>query len=197
MVQLLNPHPSVIPDAMGFKASYRVTEYRLYGWAPYNIKPIQAGIQFGHAAVDLVRSAQGSDQADNEIIEWADRHKTFIILNGGPTRATLDYGMSAIHSTLRTMERIFAHAPRVQAFREPDLNDALSGIVMVLRDSAFDRTILTKDAKDLCWGVFSHKVWGGLAPTEEAMSAWSSVSSVIGEWDLSMQCWLPKFDLWS
>ena len=29
-------------------------EYRMYGFVPYNLSPIQQGIQFGHAVVEVV-----------------------------------------------------------------------------------------------------------------------------------------------
>jgi hypothetical protein len=34
-------------------------EYRMYGLVPYNLSPIQQGIQFGHAVVDYGRTAEG------------------------------------------------------------------------------------------------------------------------------------------
>ena len=34
-------------------------EYRMYGLVPYNLSPIQQGIQFGHAVVDYGRTVEG------------------------------------------------------------------------------------------------------------------------------------------
>jgi hypothetical protein len=174
--------------------------YRLYGWAPYNVKPIQAGIQFGHAAVELLVSTIGAgvtDQSRADVLEWAKNHKTFIILDGGPTRATLDYGMSVVLFTLETMQKKFDDFPAIGVFREPDMNDALSGVVVVLRSYAFDRTLLTAEAFDLCFSVFANKIMRGPEPSAEAVSVWESASAVIGEANLALQCWLPLFNLWS
>jgi len=67
-------------------------ELRFYCFVNFYLSSIQQGIQTGHCAVDLVRK-YAFDQADEVseddekrayvVNEWADKHKTFIILNGG------------------------------------------------------------------------------------------------------------------
>ena len=72
-------------------------ELRLYSFVNFYMSSIQQGVQTGHAAVDLVRkytkqqpllgpsglhpavSATHRRMVEN----WADNHKTFIVLNGG------------------------------------------------------------------------------------------------------------------
>lgn len=56
-------------------------EYRMYGLVPYNLSPIQQGIQFGHGVVEYMRTYYPAPPCDS----WADNDKTFIILNGGTT----------------------------------------------------------------------------------------------------------------
>ena len=59
-------------------------ELRLYSFVNYYLSPIQAGIQTGHAAVQLVRHYAGLTHRDHDMVmDWADDHKTFIVLNGG------------------------------------------------------------------------------------------------------------------
>ena len=78
-------------------------ELRFYTFTNFYISPIQHGIQTGHASVDLVRKyefefndAVNSDNdymksiriqnaADNRQVvnDWADAHKTYVVLNGG------------------------------------------------------------------------------------------------------------------
>ena len=55
--------------------------YRMYGLVPYNISPIQQGIQFGHAVVEY----SNSHFNDSDYKKWSTIDKTFIILNGGTT----------------------------------------------------------------------------------------------------------------
>ncbi len=56
-------------------------EYRMYGIVPYNISEIQKGIQFGHAVVEY--SLKHFKNEDFQ--EWAKKHKTFMVMNGGTT----------------------------------------------------------------------------------------------------------------
>jgi hypothetical protein len=63
-------------------------ELRLYSFVNFYLSSIQQGIQTGHCAVDLVRKYANAVHAMDVkpcdmVAEWADKHKTFIILNGG------------------------------------------------------------------------------------------------------------------
>ena len=40
-------------------------ELRMYGLVPYNISPIQQGIQFGHAVVEYGRTCEGMKNHEN------------------------------------------------------------------------------------------------------------------------------------
>ena len=51
--------------------------YRLYGFVPYNLSPIQQGIQFGHGVVEYAQKYF----KDKTYQQWAKDDKTFIILN--------------------------------------------------------------------------------------------------------------------
>lgn len=37
-------------------------EYRMYGLVPYNLSPIQQGIQFGHAVVEYINNSLVIDE---------------------------------------------------------------------------------------------------------------------------------------
>ena len=56
-------------------------KYRMYGLVPYNISPIQQGIQFGHGVVEYLMNNFNKPETQY----WAHDDKTFIILNGGTT----------------------------------------------------------------------------------------------------------------
>ena len=64
-------------------------ELRMYGMVPYNISPIQQGIQFGHAVVDYGQRmkylGEHNQSLNTQYNDWADNYKTFIILSGGTT----------------------------------------------------------------------------------------------------------------
>jgi hypothetical protein len=105
--------------------------YRMYGLVPYNISPIQQGIQFGHAVVEY-GILYGSTK---EYTRWSRIDKTFIILNGGTTNlSNPNYG------TLNTYDDILGINEIQRAkFLEPDLGDQLTAVVFLVDDRVFDR----------------------------------------------------------
>jgi len=65
-----------------------MSNLRLYSFVTFYLaKGIHAGIQTGHAAVDLVRKyecyAGEPTEQSKMVAKWADEDKTFIVLNGG------------------------------------------------------------------------------------------------------------------
>lgn len=74
-------------------------ELRLYSFINFYLSAVQQGIQTGHLAVDMVRKytkpdskslpklkpeIQAKEKAKSVMVEeWADKFKTFIVLNGG------------------------------------------------------------------------------------------------------------------
>jgi len=101
---------------------------RMYGFVPYNLSDIQKGIQFGHACIEYqLKHGKNADYLD-----WAKRDKTFIILNGGTTN-DVSGTINALQKDLKSMGIKFA------TFREPDLNNALTGIVFLLDERVWDR----------------------------------------------------------
>lgn len=106
-------------------------EYRMYGLVPYNLSPIQQGIQFGHAVVEY-----GIEFIENqEYQEWARRDKTFIILNGGTTNSnTMRLGTLNQH-----YHELNDNGIKIGEFHEPDLGDQLTAVVFIVDDRVFDK----------------------------------------------------------
>ena len=108
----------------------RKLELRMHGLVPYNISPIQQGIQFGHAVVEYGLKYF----KDKNYQEWAKHHKTFIILNGGTTNGNI------LH--LGTMQKHLAELKKngikVATFYETDLNNSLTSIVFLVDERVFD-----------------------------------------------------------
>jgi hypothetical protein len=111
--------------------------FRLYGLVPYNISPIQQGIQYGHALQEYNnmlgetyggRPSPSYDEIGEDFNTWRLEDKTFIILNGG-TSMTMEQ-----HVT--TLKDAGIH---VGVFREPDLNDMVSGIVFLVPEQVYKR----------------------------------------------------------
>ena len=116
-------------------------EFRMYGLVPYNISPIQQGIQFGHAVVEY-----GLEFSETpEYQTWARRDKTFIILNGGTTNKTsFNRGTLNNHYFALTDRCI-----RVGEFHEPDLGDQLTAVVFLVDDRVYDKVAWPDYEEDL------------------------------------------------
>lgn len=119
-------------------------ELRMYGIVPYNISPIQQGIQFGHAVVEYGQIIkEGKKQQEIIYNDWANNWKTFIILNGG----TSNHSINRYHQTdepfVGSMESNLVLLEQnnvdIATFYEPDLNDMLSAIVFIVDERVFNR----------------------------------------------------------
>jgi hypothetical protein len=113
-------------------------ELRMYGLVAYQLSgTIHAGIQFGHAVVDYGRNIRDVNTLEKIYNNWADKDKTFIILNGGTTNNNPDrLGTLNKHLNLLNDAGII-----VQSFCEPDLGDQLTAIVFLVDERVFNKTL--------------------------------------------------------
>jgi len=106
-------------------------KFRIYGLVPYNISPIQQGIQHGHAVVEY-GILYGETE---EYKRWSRIDKTFIILNGGTTNMNIERpGSLNIHA-----DALESKGLKVARFHEPDLGDQLTAVVFLVDDRVWDR----------------------------------------------------------
>lgn len=112
-------------------------EWRMYGLVPYNISPIQQGIQFGHAVVEY-----GNEFGESEAYKkWARHDKTFIILNGGTTNKSLSEDGLPLGTLNQHELKLLEAVPEmsVARFEEPDLGDQLTAICFLVDERVWDR----------------------------------------------------------
>jgi hypothetical protein len=125
----------------------------MYGFVPYNLSPIQQGIQFGHAVQEynnLMMALSTEVKANNLMMvlstevkaaeraafdAWRKCDKTFIILNGGTTNSNPE----RIGTLNKTLIELTDAGVLCASFREPDLGDQLTAFVFIVDDRAFDR----------------------------------------------------------
>jgi len=112
-------------------------EYRMYGLVPYNISPIQQGIQYGHGVVEYQQMVKGLPQSEVIYNKWAQKDKTFIILNGGTTNENPEREGS-LQQHCRTLK---LNDVLVSEFREPDLNDTLTSVCFLVDERVFNREL--------------------------------------------------------
>jgi len=115
-------------------------KYRMYGLVPYNISPIQQGIQFGHAVVEYGLDFGKTNVINDKIdpyTQWARYDKTFIILNGGTTNDNED---SEFYGTLnQAKDEIDKMNIPYATFYEPDLGDQLTAVVFLVDERVWDK----------------------------------------------------------
>lgn len=139
------------------------TTYRMYGFVPYNISEIQKGIQYGHAVVEY----SNAHAKDTDYKQWSTVDKTFIILNGGTTNngSLKGDGVRNFHETIQLVKDKMKKSPsdgaailrtmggmqrvayrlseigvKFSIFQEPDLNNAVTGIALLVSNRVFDNT---------------------------------------------------------
>lgn len=111
-------------------------EKRMYFLVPYNISEIAKGIQAGHAALEYAHEYKD----DPEFIDFIENHKTWIILNGGTTNNRRELGTGIPQGTLnQCLDQLSANNIKYSIFEEPDLNDALTAICLIVDERVFNR----------------------------------------------------------
>jgi len=135
-------------------------EYRMYGLVAYQLSgTIHAGIQFGHAVVDYGRTVEGLKPHEAIYKKYADKDKTFIILNGGTTNNNPER-LGTLNTHMNTLRE---NGVLLQEFHEPDLGDQLTAFVFLVDERVFNRELYPDFvAETLPWS--KHK------PSEKAIS---------------------------
>lgn len=143
-------------------------ELRMYGLVPYNLSPIQQGIQFGHAVVEYGLNFFNDPQYQ----DWANNWKTFIVLNGGTSNHSKNrYHSGEFWGTMeKNCQELINHNVKIGEFYEPDLNDMLSAIVFIVDERVFnkekypdftlDPTILSEEEYNLEFQKWIHSIGG-------------------------------------
>ena len=117
--------------------------YRMYGLVPYNISPIQQGIQFGHAVQEynnmmMDTSAEGLAAFN----EWRKECKTFIILNGGTTNKRMKGNFEFTGSLNKHLDELVGMGIQVATFEEPDLGDQLTAVVFLVPNTVYNKELV-------------------------------------------------------
>ena len=116
-------------------------ELRMYGLTNYQLTGIQKGIQFLHAVVEYGQKVKepGNEMASVIYNDWANNHKTVILLNGGTT----NYRITEEGLPFGTLNNhvIELHNNQVDfaTFREPDLGDQLTAVVFIVDERVFNK----------------------------------------------------------
>jgi hypothetical protein len=110
---------------------------RMYFFVPYNLSPIQQGIQAGHAALEY--AAKYHENQDFK--DFIENDKTWIILNGGTTNDDVDNlgSLNKIYIDLLNHDAMITNETvNFSIFREPDLNNALTAVCFLVDERVWD-----------------------------------------------------------
>ena len=113
-------------------------ELRMYGLVPYNISPIQQGIQFQHATTRYGRFVRDLKEHEDKYNDWADKWETSIILNGGTTNNRIVDGLyvGTLNNHKETLDKM---GVLNVGMIEPDLGDQLTAVVFLVDERVFNK----------------------------------------------------------
>lgn len=157
-------------------------EYRMYGLVPYNLSPIQQGIQFGHGVVEYAQ-----DNFNDPVYQhWASKYKTFMILNGGTSNHSenrYEKDVPYVGTMEMHLKALQDAGVKIGVFYEPDLNDMLSAIVFLVEERAFDKE------------TYPEKRLGITATEEDKKAAENELIDLIGQDNFFLRRFISQFRL--
>jgi hypothetical protein len=114
-------------------------ELRMYGLVPYNLSPIQQGIQFSHALQRYNNNLNNLCVTDvSNFYYWSTQHETVILLNGGTTNSNPDKP-GTLNQHLKTL---YENEITFSTFHEPDLGDQLTAVLFLVDERVFSKKYL-------------------------------------------------------
>jgi len=113
-------------------------ELRMYFFVPYNIMPIQQGIQAGHSLGEYALKYGRYDQ-HHIVWEFLEKQKTFMIMNGGTTNDERVFEMIPTGTLNQIADEIEKSKVDFSCFIEPDLNRALSAVCVIIDERVFNK----------------------------------------------------------
>jgi hypothetical protein len=122
-------------------------ELRMYTLVPYNISEIQKGIQHEHSVTQYnVMHVMDNDEPCELYKRWATEWKTVILLNGGTSNEghweRQGYRDFQYYGTLEShLQELQKNNIKLSFFKEPDLNNMITGISFICDERVFNRTL--------------------------------------------------------
>lgn len=145
-------------------------ELRMYFFVPYNILPIQHGIQAGNALGEYALK-YGRYDTNHIVWDFLGKYKTFMIYNGGTTN---NFRLFEVPKGSLNKLADSVHKMKIEysTFYEEDLNDALTACCMIIDERVWNKRVFP-DFVDWLLKVSDYKlpegseiedVWLGITP---------------------------------
>ena len=113
-------------------------ELRMYFFVPYNISPIQQGIQAGHG-LGRYCLRYGRHNPNHIVWDFLEKWETWIILNGGTTNDERDFEMIPAGTLNLIADQLQEADIEFSYMIEPDLNHALTTVCIICDERVFNR----------------------------------------------------------
>jgi hypothetical protein len=113
-------------------------ELRMYFFVPYNISPIQQGIQAGHA-LGRYCLRYGRHDPDHIVWDFLEKWETWIVLNGGTTNDERDFEAIPAGTLNQIGDELMENNIEFSYMIEPDINHALTALCIICDERVFNR----------------------------------------------------------
>jgi hypothetical protein len=110
-------------------------ELKMYFFTVSSLNNISKGIACGHCALEYAYKNNNGAL----FINFMDKWKTWVILNGGTTNKKRDFSGVAFGTLNRIGDLLLKNNIDFSYFEEPDLNDALTALCFICDERVFDR----------------------------------------------------------
>lgn len=109
-------------------------EYRFYGFGNYYLSSLQQGLQSAHCIADMFVKYRKENLPQETVYEWAQNHKTMVLLNGGNSLT-----LSEIHKFFIELKDLGMDLP-FSLFHEDEqsLNGALTYVGIVVPSEIYE-----------------------------------------------------------
>lgn len=118
-----------------------MSQLRLYTFINFYLSSIQQGIQSAHVLGDMFVKYRQSTRKCGDVYNWAENHKTMIVLNGGANQ-----DIKAINAAFAELENSSKMTFPFSPFHEDDmsLNTTMTGVGIILPEEIFDAVSFRK-----------------------------------------------------
>lgn len=124
---------------------------RLYSFVNYYLSPLQHGLQTAHCVSDMSVRYKHNTAQHKAYLDWASKHKTIIICNGGNSAMLED-----LHLRLTDLCDEF-ELPVVKFYEdEQSLNSALTSVAAVMPEWVYDSKFTVGTTGPDCY-VWNHE----------------------------------------